>query len=91
MEMRLKQTKRDTDDIPPQHSFADQEERAVSYTHLQLLRDTVPSGKKWIGRRGYIEKLFKDMIELIPAIDIIDGKCVRLTQGDYATKKVRCV
>ena len=27
------------------------------------------------------------MIELIPAIDIIDGKCVRLTQGDYATKK----
>jgi phosphoribosylformimino-5-aminoimidazole carboxamide ribotide isomerase len=28
------------------------------------------------------------MIELIPAIDIIDGRCVRLTQGDYATKKV---
>lgn len=28
------------------------------------------------------------MIELIPAIDIIEGKCVRLTQGDYATKKV---
>lgn len=27
-------------------------------------------------------------IELIPAIDIIDGKCVRLTQGDYDTKKV---
>ena len=24
----------------------------------------------------------------IPAIDLIDGKCVRLTQGDYATKKV---
>ncbi|NRA50597.1 MAG: 1-(5-phosphoribosyl)-5-[(5-phosphoribosylamino)methylideneamino]imidazole-4-carboxamide isomerase [Phaeodactylibacter sp.] len=24
----------------------------------------------------------------IPAIDIIDGKCVRLTQGDYAQKKV---
>lgn len=23
------------------------------------------------------------MIELIPAIDIIDGKCVRLTKGDY--------
>lgn len=35
-----------------------------------------------------ILKTFKDMIELIPAIDIIDGKCVRLTQGDYATKKV---
>lgn len=28
------------------------------------------------------------MIELIPAIDVIEGKCVRLTQGDYNTKKV---
>jgi phosphoribosylformimino-5-aminoimidazole carboxamide ribotide isomerase len=28
------------------------------------------------------------MIELIPAIDIIDGKCVRLSKGDYDTKKV---
>ncbi|WP_288318961.1 1-(5-phosphoribosyl)-5-[(5-phosphoribosylamino)methylideneamino]imidazole-4-carboxamide isomerase [Xylanibacter caecicola] len=28
------------------------------------------------------------MIELIPAIDIIDGKCVRLTKGDYGQKKV---
>ena len=28
------------------------------------------------------------MIEIIPAIDIIDGKCVRLTKGDYGTKKV---
>lgn len=27
------------------------------------------------------------MIELIPAIDIIDGKCVRLSKGDYDTKK----
>ena len=26
-------------------------------------------------------------IELIPAIDIIEGRCVRLTQGDYDTKK----
>ncbi len=26
-------------------------------------------------------------IEVIPAIDIIDGKCVRLTQGDYNQKK----
>lgn len=25
---------------------------------------------------------------IIPAIDLIDGKCVRLTQGDYARKKV---
>ena len=29
------------------------------------------------------------MIELIPAIDLIDGKCVRLTKGDYATQKPR--
>ena len=27
-------------------------------------------------------------IELIPAIDIIDGKCVRLTKGDYDRKTV---
>lgn len=27
------------------------------------------------------------MIQLIPAIDIIDGKCVRLTKGDYSTQK----
>ncbi len=28
------------------------------------------------------------MIELIPAIDIINGKCVRLTKGDYSQKRV---
>lgn len=28
------------------------------------------------------------MIEIIPAIDIIDGKCVRLTKGDYASAKI---
>lgn len=28
------------------------------------------------------------MIELIPAIDLIDGKCVRLSQGDYDTKQI---
>ena len=28
------------------------------------------------------------MIELIPAIDIIDGKCVRLSKGDYDSKKI---
>ena len=27
-------------------------------------------------------------MEIIPAIDIIDGKCVRLTQGDYDQKKI---
>lgn len=28
------------------------------------------------------------MIEIIPAIDIIGGKCVRLTRGEYTTSKV---
>ncbi len=27
-------------------------------------------------------------MEIIPAIDIIDGKCVRLTEGDYTQKKI---
>lgn len=27
-------------------------------------------------------------MRIIPAIDIIDGKCVRLTKGDYSTQKV---
>jgi len=28
------------------------------------------------------------MMQIIPAIDLIDGKCVRLTEGDYAQKKI---
>jgi len=28
------------------------------------------------------------MIQIIPAIDIISGRCVRLSKGDYASKKV---
>ncbi len=28
------------------------------------------------------------MITIIPAIDIIDGKCVRLTKGDFDSKKI---
>ena len=27
-------------------------------------------------------------MQIIPAIDIIDGKCVRLTEGDYTQKKI---
>lgn len=27
-------------------------------------------------------------MRIIPAIDIIDGKCVRLSKGDYNTKKI---
>lgn len=33
-------------------------------------------------------KQFNQHMKIIPAIDIIDGKCVRLTQGDYQQKKV---
>ncbi len=28
------------------------------------------------------------MIELIPAIDIMNGRCVRLSRGDYSCRKV---
>ena len=28
------------------------------------------------------------MIRIIPAIDIIDGKCVRLSEGDFERKKI---
>jgi phosphoribosylformimino-5-aminoimidazole carboxamide ribotide isomerase len=35
-----------------------------------------------------MEKQLSAMMEIIPAIDIIDGKCVRLTQGDYEQKKI---
>lgn len=27
-------------------------------------------------------------MQIIPAIDVIDGKCVRLTEGDYSKKKI---
>jgi len=27
-------------------------------------------------------------MQIIPAIDLIEGKCVRLTEGDYAQKKI---
>lgn len=30
----------------------------------------------------------RERLTIIPAIDLIDGKCVRLSQGDYASKKV---
>lgn len=35
-----------------------------------------------------MEKQLKRTMQIIPAIDLIDGKCVRLTQGDYAQKKI---
>lgn len=32
--------------------------------------------------------LAEQIMRIIPAIDIINGQCVRLTKGDYATKKI---
>jgi phosphoribosylformimino-5-aminoimidazole carboxamide ribotide isomerase len=32
--------------------------------------------------------MIENKFELIPAIDLIDGKCVRLKQGDYGLKTV---
>ena len=40
---------------------------------------------------GFIKmekQLVQYKMEIIPAIDIIEGKCVRLTQGDYAQKTI---
>lgn len=34
------------------------------------------------------ENLKRNMIEIIPAIDIIKGECVRLSQGDYSRKTI---
>lgn len=34
------------------------------------------------------KKLSQQKMEIIPAIDIIDGKCVRLSKGDYAQKTI---
>ncbi len=50
------------------------------------------AGKPW-NNKGHEfiimeRKLSTGKMEIIPAIDIIDGKCVRLVQGDYAQKKV---
>lgn len=38
--------------------------------------------------RERVRKSTPGSIEIIPAIDIIDGKCVRLTHGDYSQKKI---
>lgn len=35
-----------------------------------------------------IPPLSTKVLRIIPAIDIIDGKCVRLSKGDYDTKKI---
>jgi phosphoribosylformimino-5-aminoimidazole carboxamide ribotide isomerase len=47
------------------------------------------SGNSWMkyGMEFIIMKKVLGM-QVIPAIDIIDGKCVRLTEGDYSQKKI---
>lgn len=50
----------------------------------QLLRRAVSSRTFWSGRRTTVEKLSGDVGSMIiPALDLIDGKVVRLHQGDY--------
>ncbi len=49
------------------------------------------TGQRWL-KYGIefvkMEKQLQRTMQIIPAIDLIDGKCVRLTQGDYAQKKI---
>ncbi len=50
-------------------------------------------GKAWQQHGLDFIKMEKQLLQstnmqIIPAIDIIDGKCVRLTQGDYEQKKI---
>ena len=48
-----------------------------------------PAGDTWVRHNIEFVRMEKSTaMQIIPAIDIIDGKCVRLTQGDYAQKKV---
>jgi len=52
-----------------------------------------PAGKTWQRYGLDFIKMEKQLVQtkhmqIIPAIDIIDGKCVRLTQGDYEQKKI---
>ncbi|NML41596.1 1-(5-phosphoribosyl)-5-[(5-phosphoribosylamino)methylideneamino]imidazole-4-carboxamide isomerase [Chitinophaga sp. G-6-1-13] len=48
----------------------------------------VKDGINFIRMELSLEKPVAKRFEVIPAIDIIDGKCVRLTQGDYSQQKV---
>ena len=36
----------------------------------------------------HFREFLKNMIEIIPAMDLIGGKCVRLTQGDFSRETV---
>jgi phosphoribosylformimino-5-aminoimidazole carboxamide ribotide isomerase len=47
------------------------------------------SGNSWMKYGIEFIIMKKELaMQIIPAIDIIDGKCVRLTEGDYSQKKI---
>ena len=58
----------------------------LGYTRTSNIfyKDDIAFYKMEISLENKTDKRFS----IIPAIDIIDGKCVRLTQGDYEQKKV---
>ena len=49
---------------------------------VEMLNDITKDKRSWIFPSEY------EIFHIIPAIDIINGKCVRLTQGDYGQKKI---
>ncbi|MGC4034848.1 MAG: 1-(5-phosphoribosyl)-5-[(5-phosphoribosylamino)methylideneamino]imidazole-4-carboxamide isomerase [Chitinophagaceae bacterium] len=78
--------------------FAIAKEKKCKSVWCNARRDATSFYKKW-GMREVGDSWVKNGIEfvimkkelgmqIIPAIDIIDGKCVRLTEGDYAQKKI---
>jgi len=54
------------------------------------MQPTGATWEKWGFEFIKMEKQLQQQkhMQIIPAIDIIDGKCVRLTQGDYEQKKI---
>lgn len=51
------------------------------------MKKNTNSNSELIGQNSKFENR-QSSFTIIPAIDIIDGKCVRLTQGDYSQKKI---
>lgn len=67
----------------------------LRFTNQQVLSEIEKVMEKIINKINELQSKIKNHPPplgvggfIIPAIDIIDGKCVRLTQGDYAQKKV---
>lgn len=58
--------------------------RGYVYDGAPFIKDNINFRKMAL----QLDKKAGKTFTVIPAIDIIDGKCVRLTQGDYAQKKV---